>query len=306
MKDTAPANEADLHLYLAGALPRRKRLLLAWALALDAGLRARMDSLRAEAEAYRNLEMTSLRARLYPAPGPAVSAQPERAASAPAGRRAAPSPEAGGFRWESFLPSGRQWGPALGGAFAVLALCAAPWLKPAGGLEGAWGGRPAPGSGASGVGSPDFIAKGNGLGVALYVKGDSAYRVERHAARVSPEDTLQALPLGSAPQHLALFGWDARQGLVRLFPAEGEASRRVSPDAPPPALLLQGMEDNRLVCVTSNAPFRLRDAEALLGRAPYRPLDKAPATRLQGGLLVQVFSILKAPASAKAPARGRI
>jgi hypothetical protein len=288
MKHADRVNEADLHLYLAGALPWRKRLILAGALALDAGLRTRLASLRAEAEAYRNLEMTSLRGRLFPAAGPARGAA----------RGGAPAP--GGFRWEGFLPSGRpwsQWGPALGGAFAVLALCAAPWLKPAGDMgpgDGAWGG------------APDIIAKGNGLGIALYVKGDSAFRVERHAARVSPEDTLQALPLGSAPQHLALFGWDARQGLVRLFPAEGAESRRVAPDAPPPALLTQGMEDNRLVCVTSNAPFRLREAEALLGRPPFRPLDKAPATRLQDGLLVQVFTILKAPAAAKAPARGRI
>lgn len=290
MRDPIRVDEADLHLYLAGALPWSKRLLLAWAFLLDAGLRTRLESLRAEAGTYRGREMAALRARLFPSAG----AAPGRA------RAFSPDPEAGGFRWGSLLPSGRQWGPALGGAFAMLVLCAAPWLKPADEPrvgESAWGGN------------PGFIAKGNGLGIALYVKGDSAFRVERHAARVSPGDTLQALPLGSAPQYMALFGWDARQGLVRLFPAEGADSRRVSPDSPPPALLPQGMEDNRLVCVTSNAPFRLQDAEALLGDPPFRPLDRAPATRLQGGLLVQVFSILKAPespASAKPPGRRRI
>lgn len=266
-KDLRKLSDVDLHLYLAGALPWSKRFLLAWALALDAGLRARLAALREENQAFGGREMASLKARLFPG----ASRSPARMSS----RRLLPS-----------LP-GRQWGYALAGSMAVLALCAVPYLAPTraidgrGGLDG-WAGE-----------GPDVIAKGRGLGVSLYVKGDSAYRVEHHAARVAPADTLQVIPLGTVPQHLLLLGWDARQGLVRIFPPDGAMSRRVSPGEPPPALLLQGMEDNRLVCVTANVPFRVADVEALLKRKPFQPLDKAPASHLEKGLYVQVFAIGK-------------
>lgn len=264
-------NDVDLHLYLAGALPWPRRFLMAWHLALDPGLRTRLASLRGEADAYRNREMTSLEARLFP----------RRARSGhPSGRKARAS------SWLDFLPKGgRPLGLALSGSFAVLILCAVPYLDPA---------RDAAQSADGWAGEgPDIIAKGRGLGVSLYVKGDSAYRVENHAAKVAQADTLQAVPLGSAPQHLVLLGWDARQGLVRLFPSEGSMSRKVSAAQPPPALLLQGMEDNRLVCITSSAPFRIEDAEALIKRRPFLPLTKAPVTHLDKGLYVQVFAIGK-------------
>lgn len=240
---------------------------MAWALLLDKSLRGRLERIREEYAGYRNTEMPSLGSRLLRTPRPF-----------PAEAQAPRGPLAG------FAPGGGRLAHGLTGAFAVLALCAVPWLAPVpAGVEA---------SGWTGAG-PDVIAKGRGLGVGLYVKGDSAYRVENHAARLRPDDTLQALPLGSATQHLALLGWDARQGLVRLFPAEGSVSRLVSPREPPPALLLQGMEESRLVCITSGAPFRLADAEALLRGRDFQPLEKAPAARLAKGLYVQVFSIAK-------------
>ena len=255
--DKPDLNDVDLHLYLAGALPWPKRFLMAWTLALDPALRGRLAELRGEAEGYRNREMTSLAARLFPWKA----------------RKAT---------WRDSLPSmGRPWGFALAGTFAVLALCAVPYINPTQAVDG-WAGE-----------GPDIIPKGRGLGVSLYVKGDSAYRVENHSARVNPADTLQAVPLGSTAQHLVLLGWDARQGLVRLFPAEGSMSQKVSATQPPPALLLQGMEDNRLVCVTSGSAFRIEDAEALLKRRPYLPLTKAPVAHLEKGLFVQIFAIGK-------------
>lgn len=264
-------NDVDLHLYLAGALPWPKRILMAWTLALDPGLRARLAELRGDADGYRNREMTSLMARLFPRRPGSLRAS---------GRKSRES------SWPGFLPKGgRPMGLALAGSFAVLVLCAVPYLDPGRNADRTAGGWAAEG--------PDIIAKGRGLGVSLYVKGDSAYRVENHSARVAQADTLQAVPLGSAPQHLVLLGWDARQGLVRLFPSDGSMSRRVSATQPPPALLLQGMEDNRLVCITSSAPFRIEDAEALVRRRPFLPLTKAPVTHLDKGLYVQVFAIGK-------------
>jgi hypothetical protein len=117
--------------------------------------------------------------------------------------------------------------------------------------------------------------------------------VENQTALVAASDTLQVMPLGTEPQHLVLLGWDARQGLVRLFPLEGDRSRRVSRRDPPPALLLQDMSDNRLICVTATGPFRIADAESALAREPFRPMQKAPHSHLHNGLYLQVFTVAK-------------
>jgi hypothetical protein len=182
-------------------------------------------------------------------------------------------------------------GLALAGGLALVALCAVPWLR---------------GPGTRGTEAEDeFVAKGKALGISLYVKGDTAYRVESHDVRVSPADTLQVLPLGQEPQHLALLGWDSKQGLVRLFPREGRDAPKVSPGEPPPGLLLDGLDESRLICVTSVSPFRLDRAEALLRGAPYRPMEHAPAARLEKGIYVQVFAISKSPAGPGAERRGK-
>lgn len=265
-------SDTDLQLYLAGALPPGKRLLLALALQIDVGLKARLESLKADNAAFAGGEMARLRGRLFPAARTAT-ATPSRGAASTDGE---------GFSWRNLFPQGgRSFGYAMAGSFAVLALCAVPFLGQRQQMAG------------FGEAGPDLIAKGTALGVTLFVKGDSAYRVENHQARVAPADTLQAMPLGTQPQHLALFGWDPAQGLVRLFPSEGAGSRQVSPTEPPPALLLQGMDDNRLICVTANAPFKLAQAEALLKKKPFTPLSAAPATHLARGLYMQVFSIAK-------------
>lgn len=264
--------ETDLQLYLAGALPTGKRLMMAWALMADGALRADLERLKEENEAYRRKEGRRLQGLLFPeVPGPA------RAPSS-----AWPGPK-------------RGWAPALAGALSLAVLCVLPFR----GMPGIDGGGQAgrldagfDGSAARG----DFIAKGGALGVNLFVKGDTAYRVEHQAARVAATDTLQVVPLGSEAQHLVLLGWDARQGLVRLFPREGGRARKVSGREPPPALLLQDMADNRLICVTAVGPFRIAEAEAALRRPPFLPMEKAPASHLHKGLYLQVFSIAKEPA----------
>jgi hypothetical protein len=193
-------------------------------------------------------------------------------------------------RLRQALFPGRQSGPArerglgklpsLMGAMALLVLCALPWL-------------PSPENPGSG---PEVIAKGRGLGVNLFVKGDTAYRVENQSAYVGAGDTLQVIPLGTEAQQLVLLGWDARQGLVRLFPKDGDRSRRVSRRDPPPALLLQDVDDNRLICVTAVNPFRIADAEAALRGKPFLSMEKAPPSHLHKGLYLQIFSITKAGA----------
>lgn len=244
--------EADLHLYLAGAFPLAKRLLMSWALAVDPELRLRLEAIRRETAAYRETEMPALHAKLFP-----VSAR----AAQPARRFAS----RGRFRF------------AFAGGFALVALlCAVPLLHP--GKESA---------------EEDFIAKGKALGVSLYVKGNVARRAESHSVQVLPTDTLQVVPVGSEPQHLALLGWDRRQGLVVLFPRGGDAAPRISSGEPPPALLPDGLEESRLICVTSVSPFRIERAEALLSGAAYRSMDKAPAARLEDGIYVQIFTIAK-------------
>lgn len=266
--------ETDLQLYLAGALPRSKSLMMAWALLVDGSLRAELRALKERNASFRKKEMRRLHGILFPASGAGAVRRPAAAGFSP-------------FRTGGM----RALGPVLAGAFSLSVLCALPWIHPAA------SGDSRPGFASSTLSEsesdPAFIAKGRGLGVSLFVKGDSAYRVENQAAFVAVTDTLQVMPLGSEAQHLVLLGWDARQGLVRLFPKEGDRARRVSRLDPPPALLLQDMTDNRLICVTAVAPFRIADAEAALRRKPFLPMEKAPASLLQKGLYLQVFAITK-------------
>jgi hypothetical protein len=283
MKDGMGApklTETDLQLYLAGALPRAKGLMLRWALLMDRDLRAELRGLRAGNEAYRKKEMRRLHGILFPdAPAQGL------AANARAARDQATQDRTAGGR---FGFGAMRLGPALAGAFSVAVLCALPWVRPA-----PAGNALAPALDESSGAGPAVIAKGRGLGVSLFVKGDSAYRVENQTALVAASDTLQVMPLGTEPQHLVLLGWDARQGLVRLFPLEGDRSKRVSRRDPPPALLLQDMSDNRLICVTATGPFRIADAESALAREPFRPMQKAPPSHLQNGLYLQVFTVAK-------------
>jgi hypothetical protein len=270
-------SETDLQLYLARALPISKRLMMAWALRVDRELRAELRRLEEGNASFRKKEMRRLQGILFPAP-------PGSGARTHAAR---------GFSVR------RGWGPALACAMGMVVLCVLPYRAGTGG-SGASGSAAfshafsdEAGFGEGIASGPGFIAKGRALGVNLFVKGDSAYRVERQTALVAVTDTLQVMPLGSEAQHLVLLGWDARQGLVRLFPKDGERARKVSGQDPPPALLLQDMTDNRLICVTAVGPFRIADAEAALRRKPFLPMEKAPASHLQNGLYMQVFSITK-------------
>lgn len=275
MRSKSGLTETDLQLYLARALPLGKRLMIAWAALVDRGLRADLRELGEFNASFRKKEMRRLHGILFPAPLGAS------ARATDADRRGS----AGFFPGRASGP--RAWGAALAGALSLSVLCALPWY-----LSPEPYGAPSTLSGNA-DGDPDWIAKGRGLGVNLFVKGDSAYRVENHTAHVAPTDTLQVVPLGSEAQHLVLLGWDARQGLVRVFPKEGARARRVSRLEPPPALLLQDMAENRLICITAVGPFLVSDAEAALRNRPYRPIEKAPASHLHKGLYLQIFSITK-------------
>jgi hypothetical protein len=293
MKPGTRPTETDLQLYLAGALPPGKRLMMAWALRVDGALRADLDRLKAENAAFRRKEGRRLQGILFPkAPG---SADAREAWNARAAARGSAGAGPAGTRAASGLRRG--WAPALAGAFSLAVLCVLPFRGapgPDGGVGADHGGRRGF-DGSAAAARHDFIAKGGALGVNLFVKGDTAYRVEHQTARVAVTDTLQVVPLGSEAQHLVLLGWDARQGLVRLYPREGGLARKVSGREPPPALLLQDMADNRLICVTAVGPFRIAEAEAALRRAPFLPMEKAPASHLHQGLYLQVFSIAKEP-----------
>jgi hypothetical protein len=291
MRPWTRLTETDLQLYLAGALPPGKRLMMAWALRVDGALRADLDRLKAGNAAFRRKEGRRLQGILFPdAPGSAAAREPRNAREAARG-----SAGAGSARTQAASGLRRGWAPALAGAFSLAVLCVLPF-RGAPGADGAAGHDERRGfDGSAAAARHDFIAKGGALGVNLFVKGDTAYRVEHQSARVAVTDTLQVVPLGSEAQHLVLLGWDARQGLVRLYPREGERARKVSGREPPPALLLQDMADNRLICVTAVGPFRIAEAEAALRRAPFLPMEKAPASHLHKGLYLQVFSIAKEP-----------
>ncbi|HKP96425.1 MAG TPA: hypothetical protein VJ385_11775 [Fibrobacteria bacterium] len=265
VRPTGP-DDIDLHLYLAGALPVRKRWILAIARRLDPALAERLAALEAENRAYRRKEKDRLRGILFPhSPGHRAYRDGTR------------SPRRAFTAW---------WPPALAGAACVLALVAIP--RP--GLHGV---LDLDRLSSEAIGNPEAIAKGRAIGVNLFVKGDSAYRVTNQTARVAATDTLQVIPIGSEAQHLVLLGWDARRGLVRLFPREGDRSRSISRTDLPPALLLQDMDDNRLICATATSPFTVAEVESLLRSELFRPLEKAPASHLGHGLYLQIFSIAK-------------
>ncbi|MDB5102969.1 MAG: hypothetical protein JWP91_658 [Fibrobacteres bacterium] len=295
--------ETDLHLYLAGALPPSKRFLMVWALLMDRDLRESLRALRDRNGSYRKGEMRRLRGILFPALPAVPGALPARPASG--GKAAGSGPARRLAEWLDRAPDWMAGGnrfPALAAACAMAILCVVPLrnlrdLRASSGVEGGAGatfdGEAFGQVESKGDDGQDFIAKGRGLGVNLFVKGDTAYRVEHQSALVSVTDTLQVMPMGSEAQHLVLLGWDEHQGLVRLFPKAGDRARKVSRQDPPPALLLQDMADNRLICVTAVGPFRIADAEAALRRKPFLPMEKAPPSHLEKGLYLQVFSITK-------------
>jgi hypothetical protein len=164
-----------------------------------------------------------------------------------------------------------NWGLAWVGSLALLTLCALPFLHQ----------------------QDAVIGKGPGLGVNVFVKGDSAYRVENQAAHILLTDTLQVVPIGSEMQHLLLLGWDENQGIARLYPQDGNQARAVSPREPPPALLLQGVGGSRLICISATKSFKVNEALEMLKRLTYPSPGQAPVTHLEDGMYIQIFNFAK-------------
>lgn len=266
--------EVDWHLYLADALPWRSRWLMRMALLFSREKRRDLAVLRGTIAEYRGREQGRLAEKLFgPFHGLAATSHSSRAPVA--------SRETWGQRLASRLSPGRGMGLAL----ASLALAAVLWPLWQSGQDGR----------ISGHASVEYTAKGESGGMRLFVKGDSLRAEIGREVRVTRHDTLQLLPLGKAQPFLAVFGYDAGQGLVRIFPApgQGDAAQQVSGSKPPPGLVLSSGGDNHLICVTKTNSFSLDSVAQVLRRSDPAVLSAVSLSRSEraDGAKVQVFLV---------------
>jgi hypothetical protein len=244
----AQLSDTDLHLYLAGALPRRQALYLRIALSLNRDLRQRLAALQAEAQAYREERQHRLADKLF---GP-WNFNPRAAEAAPSS-----------LLW-------RRRGPLYAMAAVVVALGLWPiyltqrmahhiTTENGGAFEEASQGL------EPGV---DYTAKGAPADMQLFVKGDTLRRVAGVDVRITSRDTLQLVPPGGAQPYLAIYGYESLNGeigpVTRLFPQSGISAVRVSVQKPPPGLTVAGTAENRLICIASDRGFDLALAESTL------------------------------------------
>ncbi len=265
--------EVDWHLYLADALPWRSRLLMGVALLFSREKRRDLAVLRESISEYRGHEQGRLAEKLFgPFHGLASAANPRHVHVTPGGT------------WLEKLATRLSPGRGMGLALASLALAAVLWPLWQSELGRATGKAPV-----------EYTAKGESDGMRLFVKGDSLRAEIGREVWVTRRDTLQLLPLGKSQPFLAVFGYDAEQGLVRIFPApgQGNAALQVSGGKPPPGLVLSSGGDNHLICVTKTTSFPLDSVAQVLRRSDPAVLSAVALARnrQEKEAKVQVFLV---------------
>ncbi len=281
-------SDLDIQLHLAGVLPRRTALVLRIRALLDRQLQTRLAEARSSRDRFARESQPRLHERLFA--GDALSSAESAGKEGRAGmlRR---------FLDLVAVPrSGAPWFALAATGCLALGLSTMLWLTS---LFPNAISPPIQGLSATSSDS-DFGTKGGSsddsldgsLGIHLYVKGVSTYRVEGHQAKLNPSDTLQVIPLGERPQHLWLLGWDPSQGLVPLFPEKDTLSRPVSPESLPPALVPQGDgRENHLICVSSTSPIALSEVRRLLeSQMTTQQEPGMPSAFFSSGAYVQRFN----------------
>jgi hypothetical protein len=255
--------DVDLHLFLAKTMPWRHRIFLRGFLLFDPNLRNRLHTLKLEVEAYRQVEQNQLKVKLFGSP---IHTSRTKIADV---RRNAFSH---GRRFWEFVESHRSGqGMALAMATLVLSVVVLPWL--------------------GGQKEIEFTAKGDAFALKLFVKGDSLRAINEDRLLVSSHDTLQFMPLGAAKPFLAVYGWDAEQGLVRLFPATGDQARQVTVKDPPPGLVLAGGGENRLFCITHGRTFSVDSTLSELEKLGLTQSLTPTISPMPPGWKMQVFTV---------------
>ncbi len=278
--------DTHLQLYLAGLMPWPRALMLKAAIFISSPLRARFHRLRQENARYKAGEMPQLRQKLGLIPKAAGSASanrddklPERSRK-PQSETGSPAPHRPIYQ-KSHTPiwsSTRKMGWALTGCTALL-------------LAGLYTGLnfiQEPGTG------PMYAAKGQSLGIHLYIKDKAGQRLASANLTASIGDTLQVLPFGEGEQYVCVYGWSMAEGLTRLYPEADTQAPIVSKGALPPALIPDTPPVGRLICVSSTRPFSISQIETILSAPPLYPMESAPSSYLKDNLYFQIFDFVGA------------
>ena len=172
--------DIDLQLYLAGALPKHKAVLLWFALLISKNLKEKMKRIQRDNYEFINREYPKLKKKLnFPA---LESASDQESASNPEHlQKDIPlSTETdNGFRFR--LPiTAAPWKLAAGLAFVLFLSVGIymPYQMSKNATESAL-----------------FTAKGRSLGIHLYAKGKTVRRIENFSVELPPSDTLQVMPV---------------------------------------------------------------------------------------------------------------
>ncbi|MBF0430172.1 MAG: hypothetical protein HQK83_02750 [Fibrobacteria bacterium] len=247
--------DTDLQLFLAGVLPLSKSILLRIALLLNRDLRTRLDKLKQENNSFYTQEFQNLEHKLSP-------------------RFVKEHEENKTIMFQLFRPRAFR----LAAGFACLLLIATSIYY------------------VNMLSSQtqemvQYASKGSSLGVHLYIRNITTSRVEDYQTTVNGSDTLQLIPLGKDEQQLMVFGWDKHEGLKMIFPTRVNHSSAVSETTLPPALVADGLSDNKLICITSSHVLTSDQVEKILTSAPFLSMENASSSHLEQDIYVQIYTL---------------
>ncbi|MGL1934975.1 MAG: hypothetical protein OCD01_08140 [Fibrobacterales bacterium] len=246
-----PLSDIDLQLFLAKALPLRKRLYIRILLLLSPELQKQYATIVAENATFMNREQPRLHQSLF---GKST--------------KSAPTPKTSLF----MVP----WlKPAL--SFALVALIALPMVTTYMATN------------THSPGQPYYASKGSGLGVSLYKKEKEYTLLSDSHITLNISDTLQLMPMGTSDQFVALYTLH-NNTLSRIYPEEAQVLTLFNEQTLPPSLIFDG-DTTRLIAVTAETQHALTQVEQIIAGFTSGYAQTPPLSHLVDNIYIQPFLI---------------
>ena len=111
-----------------------------------------------------------------------------------------------------------------------------------------------------------FTAKGSDQhGYQVMLKStDQQSIVDEPLSVITSSDTIQIIPNASEKPYFAMYSWDAKDGLSKIFPSSANEMIHIDNNNMPPALTLKDPQQVRLICISGNEAVQLSSLEALI------------------------------------------
>ena len=111
-----------------------------------------------------------------------------------------------------------------------------------------------------------FTAKGsNQNGYQVMLKStDQQSIVDSPLSIITSSDTIQIIPNASEKPYFAMYSWDSKDGLSKIFPSSSSEMIHIDNRNLPPALTLKDPQQVRLICISGNEAVRLSSLEELI------------------------------------------